>query len=215
MTRRRWRLAAVAAAVLVPLALVGVLPATGHADGDNLNKQGEVVLVLNGTICQETPPPEPPAEPSRSPANPSRSAANPPGSAAKPASLPAVALPSTSPVPSRSPVPDPSRPPKESPYAVTITLSRMLDAPATVVFATRDGTAQAPGDYVAVKPTTIVIPAKTLVVRVPVQVNADLIKEPDEYFVVTISKPSVGRIAKGGDTAYVIIQDGAGPTPIG
>ncbi|WP_329109587.1 hypothetical protein OG792_12495 [Micromonospora sp. NBC_01699] len=60
MTRLRWRVGSLAATVVVPTALLGLTPATGHACCDPEDEQ--VVVSVNGTICwEQTPANTPPS----------------------------------------------------------------------------------------------------------------------------------------------------------
>ncbi|MFI6761646.1 Calx-beta domain-containing protein [Micromonospora sp. NPDC050417] len=92
---------------------------------------------------------------------------------------------------------------------VTVTLSQPLKEPVTVLFRTTDGTAVAPDDYIAIGQRRVTIPAGAKGVEVPVQIQADNRREPDEWFGVTISDPSTGTIGQG--RAEVVIKDGAPP----
>jgi hypothetical protein len=79
-----------------------------------------------------------------------------------------------------------------------------------VLLSTADGTAIAPDDYTAIRDQVVTIPAGASRVEVPLAIRSDAVVEPDEWFSVTISKPSAGRIGKG--TAFVVIQDGSPPS---
>ncbi|WP_326559117.1 Calx-beta domain-containing protein [Micromonospora sp. NBC_01796] len=92
---------------------------------------------------------------------------------------------------------------------VTVTLSEPVKTPLTVVFRTADGTAVAPEDYTAVPQRRVTIPAGARGVEVPVEIRADSVREPDEWFTVNISDPSVGVIGQG--RATVVVKDGAPP----
>jgi len=98
--------------------------------------------------------------------------------------------------------------PTQRPVIVVSMLTIAKD-PVSVLLDTTDGTAVAPDDYAAVKGLKVTIPAGVLRVEVPLSIRADAVAEPDEYFTVTISQPSSGRIGKG--SASVVIQDGSPP----
>jgi hypothetical protein len=100
------------------------------------------------------------------------------------------------------------RPGAPRPYVV-VSLSEVAKDPITVLFDTRDGTAVAPDDYTAIKQLKVTIPAGATSVEVPLDIVDDNVREPDEWFTVTISRPSSGSIGKG--TAAVIIKDGGPP----
>jgi hypothetical protein len=69
----------------------------------------------------------------------------------------------------------------------------------TVDYATADGTATAPGDYVAITPpqTLTFNPGDPLTQTVSVTVNGDLIAEPDETFFVNLTNAVNATIADG------------------
>ncbi|MFK3983259.1 Calx-beta domain-containing protein [Micromonospora sp. NPDC050397] len=92
---------------------------------------------------------------------------------------------------------------------VTVTLSQPVKEAVTVLFRTADGTAVAPEDYVAIRQQRVTIPAGAKGVEVPVEIRDDGLREPDEWFVVSISDPSTGTIGQG--RAEVVIKDGAPP----
>lgn len=96
-----------------------------------------------------------------------------------------------------------------SPSRVVIGLSHEVDVPVSVTLSTTDGSARAPADYAAITGVRVTIPAGVLSVSVPVRINADEVKEPDEYFAATISSPSGGVINDG--DAVIIIKDGQQP----
>lgn len=87
-----------------------------------------------------------------------------------------------------------------------------VPAPVPITFSvsTVDGTATAPADYAAVD-RRVTIPAGATGVDIPLRIAADGEPEPEEWFLVTISAPSVGKIGVG--TAVVTVRDAgrAGP----
>jgi hypothetical protein len=93
---------------------------------------------------------------------------------------------------------------------VTVYLNDVTKDPVSVVLDTADGTAIAPDDYAAIRGQVVTIPAGASRVEVPLTIRPDAVVEPNEWFSVTISKPSAGRIGKG--TATVVIQDGSPPS---
>ncbi len=76
----------------------------------------------------------------------------------------------------------------------SLTLSHKYTKPVTVKFATGNGTAKAPGDYVA-RTGTLTIPAGVTSKAIGITVKGDKIKEPNETFVVTIYAPVNAKIA--------------------
>ena len=70
----------------------------------------------------------------------------------------------------------------------TLQLSAPSPTPVTVDYATSDGTAQAPSDYLATSGTATFPPGEQSVV-VTVQIVGDTIREPNESFTVTLSNP--------------------------
>jgi beta-glucanase (GH16 family) len=87
-----------------------------------------------------------------------------------------------------------------------VSLSRAFDQAVTVDFATADGTAGAPLDYIA-KTGTITFPAKTTEVALDITVVGDTIKEADETFSVVLSNPKNATIATGVGTATIRNDD--------
>jgi Calx-beta domain/FG-GAP-like repeat/FG-GAP repeat len=78
----------------------------------------------------------------------------------------------------------------------TVTLAPAAAGTVTVQYATANGTAVAPSDYVAVA-GTLTFPANATTQTIPVTINADAIKESPETFTVTLSN------AIGGPTIVV------------
>jgi len=92
---------------------------------------------------------------------------------------------------------------------VVVWIPTAVKYPISVLLDTTDGTAVAPDDYAAVKGLKVTIPAGVLRVEVPLSIRPDGVKEPDEYFTVTISQPSSGQVDK--TPAVVVIRDGSPP----
>jgi hypothetical protein len=91
------------------------------------------------------------------------------------------------------------------PCRVSVKVSRPVGVPVTVWFATRDGTARAPADYLPViGPVTI--PPGALAIDIPLSIVRDGWPEPEETFAATISQPSVGQIVIG--EVVLPIRDG-------
>jgi hypothetical protein len=93
---------------------------------------------------------------------------------------------------------------------VVVYLRDVTKDPVSVLLSTADGTAIAPDDYTAIRDQVVTIPAGASRVEVPLAIRSDAVVEPDEWFSVTLSKPSAGRIGKG--SAVVVIQDGSPPS---
>jgi beta-glucanase (GH16 family) len=87
-----------------------------------------------------------------------------------------------------------------------VNLSRAFEQDVTVDFATSDGTAGAPSDYIA-KTGTLTIPAKNTEGSIAITVVGDTLKEADETFSVTLSNPKNATIATGVGTATVRNDD--------
>jgi hypothetical protein len=99
--------------------------------------------------------------------------------------------------------------------AATFTLS--LSAPSgrqvTVDYATADGTAHAPGDYVAVPSTARTFTAGQTTRTITVLVNGDLLFEPSETLFVNLSTPVNAAIADGQGLGTISDDDLAPPPP--
>ena len=91
----------------------------------------------------------------------------------------------------------------QSPLAFTVTLSSAADGPVTVDWATADGTATAGSDYQAAS-GTLIIPAGQTMGTIIVLVNGDRLAEPNETFVVNLSKPTNPTIASGQATGTIL-----------
>jgi beta-glucanase (GH16 family) len=87
-----------------------------------------------------------------------------------------------------------------------VSLSRAFEQDVTVDFATSDGTAGAPSDYIA-KTGTLTIPAKNTEGSIQITVVGDTLKEADETFSVTLSNPKNATIATGVGTATIRNDD--------
>lgn len=87
-----------------------------------------------------------------------------------------------------------------------VTLSAASKKPASVGFATADGTAAAPGDYAAVNGTLTFKPGEKSK-TIDVAVVSDPIAEPDESFSVKLSSPVNATIAKGSAAGSITNDD--------
>jgi hypothetical protein len=91
----------------------------------------------------------------------------------------------------------------------TVSLSSGVGQQVTVDFATADGTATAPADYLPGS-GTLVFPAGSTTQSVSVTVNGDLLDEPNETFFVNLSNPVNATIADGVGMGTINDDD---PTP--
>jgi Calx-beta domain-containing protein len=87
-----------------------------------------------------------------------------------------------------------------------IKLSAASGSTVTVAYATKNGTAKAPGDYVAAS-GTVSFPAGTLVRRRTIQVNGDTLDEGNERFQVRLSAPTNATIADGIGSGTIVDDD--------
>ena len=93
----------------------------------------------------------------------------------------------------------------------TVTLSGPPSAPVTVDYATQDGTATAPADYVAIPTTQLTFGIGETTKTISVTVNADGTAEGNENFFVNLSNPSINAtIADGTGQATITDPVGAG-----
>lgn len=74
-----------------------------------------------------------------------------------------------------------------TPATFTVTLSARSGLDVSMQYATADGTAVAPGDYVAVAPATLTIPAGAASGTVTVTVRGDNVDEPNEGYLVNLT----------------------------
>ena len=79
----------------------------------------------------------------------------------------------------------------------TITRSGALGGASTVQWYTTDGTAIAPGDYVAVAPTTVTFAAGETTKSVSVTINGDTAVEAIETYSVRLQSPTNASIVDG------------------
>src|SRR5439155_17951751 len=74
-------------------------------------------------------------------------------------------------------------------FSYSVTLQSTALNPVTVDFATADGTAIAPGDYIPAG-GTLTIPSGSMGTTASVSVVGDIVKEPNETFYLKLSNPS-------------------------
>jgi Glycosyl hydrolases family 16/Calx-beta domain len=104
-------------------------------------------------------------------------------------------------------------------FTFKVNLSRATDQTVTVDYATTDGTAGAPSDYVA-KTGTLTFKPQTTEGVIEITVVGDTLKEADETFSVVLSNPKSATIATGtgvatirNDDTYVFIPSDGYITP--
>ena len=78
----------------------------------------------------------------------------------------------------------------------TVMLSNAYTNTVTVQYATADGSAQAPADYIAAS-GILTFPVSTTVRTIPVAIAGDLLDEADETFTLTLSNPVSATLADG------------------
>ncbi len=88
----------------------------------------------------------------------------------------------------------------------TIALSAASAQIVTVKWATADGTAAAPGDYVAGSGTVTFAPG-TVSQTITNKIKGDLLNEPDETFVVNLTAPVNATVAKGQGVVTILNDD--------
>lgn len=88
----------------------------------------------------------------------------------------------------------------------TVRLSSKATADVSFTAATLDGTAIAPGDYVALSPTVFTIPAGSTTRTVTVKVARDAVAEPDETLQLVLSDID-GAIVTKGSASLTITND--------
>ena len=91
-------------------------------------------------------------------------------------------------------------------YTFELTLANPSSQTVTVDWATQDGTALAPADYVAASGTVTFGPGVTTQ-TVVVQVKGDVVFEPDETFSIVLSDPTNATIGDGTGTGTIDDDD--------
>jgi ABC-type transport system substrate-binding protein len=89
-----------------------------------------------------------------------------------------------------------------------VSLGKAAEQTVTVNYATADGSATAPSDYIA-KSGTLTFPPGERTARVTVLVNGDTTDEPDEAFALELANPVNGTIGDGRANAPIIDDDAA------
>ncbi len=94
-----------------------------------------------------------------------------------------------------------------------VTLSRPAEAPVTVHYSTRDGSATAPEDYTAIDGGRLVIARGQERARIEVEVAGDRRVEGDETFTLLLSGPEGARLASDRATGTIVDDDSAATPP--
>jgi Calx-beta domain/ell wall binding domain 2 (CWB2) len=96
----------------------------------------------------------------------------------------------------------------------TVTLAPAATGSVSVSYATADGTATSPSDYLATA-GVLSFPAGTKSQSLTVKVNGDTVDEPNEYFLVKLSNPSGAAVADGQGVGTIVDDDGGTqPDPV-
>jgi uncharacterized delta-60 repeat protein len=95
-------------------------------------------------------------------------------------------------------------------FAFTVSLSTASSQDITVTYQTADGTATAPGDYVAVAPTTLTLSPGQTTKTARVRVWGATAIEPDETFLVDLSNPTGATIGDGEGQGTILNDDLSG-----
>lgn len=93
-----------------------------------------------------------------------------------------------------------------TPATFTVTLDQPSPKPVTVNYATANGTATAPADYVAANGTVTFAPGQTSK-QITVLVNGDTVDEPNETFTVNLSSASGAGISGATGVGTIIDDD--------
>ena len=96
------------------------------------------------------------------------------------------------------------------PLNFTVTLSAASNLTVTVNYATANGTATAPSDYVAVPSTLLTFNPGDTTKTIPVTINGDINFEPDETFTVNLSGSANATISKASGTGTILNDDAQG-----
>ncbi len=99
------------------------------------------------------------------------------------------------------------------PAAFTLTRSGPLTGSSTVAWATLDGSAVAPADYVAVPASSVTFGPGETTKSLPITIKGDNAIEKDEQFAVILADASGAAIEDGNATAILVDDDG--PTFVG
>jgi chitinase len=90
---------------------------------------------------------------------------------------------------------------------LSVTLDRPASGPVIVKFATANGTAVAPGDYVAKKLTSLKFSTGQVAKTIAFTVATDTLHEGTESFTVVLSSPTGAVIGRGTGTVTIVDDD--------
>ncbi|MDP9264709.1 MAG: Ig-like domain-containing protein [Chloroflexota bacterium] len=96
----------------------------------------------------------------------------------------------------------------------TVTLSAASPQQVTVSYATANGTATAPSDYVAINATTLSFAPGDTSKPISVSVKGDTVVEPNETFFVNLSSPTNATIADGQGQGTITNDDNSPPVAV-
>lgn len=96
-----------------------------------------------------------------------------------------------------------------TPLTFTVTRSADTSGPSTVQWSTSNGSAIAPGDYVAVPPATLSFAAGETTKTVTVMVNGDTAVETNDGFTVNLTSPAGAVIVDGAGVGRIMNDDAA------
>jgi large repetitive protein len=97
--------------------------------------------------------------------------------------------------------------------AFTVSLSAPSGRQVRVDYTTADGTARAPGDYIAIPATTSTFAAGQIARTVTVQVRGDIFVEPNETLMLNLSSPVNATIVDSQGLGTILNDDLVGPPP--
>jgi Calx-beta domain len=103
---------------------------------------------------------------------------------------------------------DASRTETNGALTFTVRLSKASGTDVSVQYATADGSARAPGDYIATSGTATISAGATSV-KVPVQLREDTLDEPNETFTLNLSNPSGAPISDAQGKGTIADDDAA------
>src|SRR5262249_15562267 len=91
-----------------------------------------------------------------------------------------------------------------------VTLSAASSLTVSVNYATADGSATAPSDYVAIPSTLLTFNPGDITKTIPVTINGDINFEPDQTFTENLSAPTNATISKAAGTGTIQNDDAQG-----
>src|SRR5205823_14054025 len=88
-----------------------------------------------------------------------------------------------------------------------VTLSAASGRTVVVNYATADGTATAPSDYVAILTTGLTFNPGETIKTITVLVNGDIVDEPNETFTLNLSNPTNATVPTATGTGTIVNDD--------